>query len=895
MTQPSADIIDLADQIQVNVNGGDTIEGAVRRLQRFVPADKLAEARLVYERRVGRIRDLRDPGALVAEELRNGYWYGGSKDDDLFWPALKARLLADLDADAVGKISDSSERIVGLLRPPGVQQIRTRGLVLGYVQSGKTTSFMSVIAKSADVGYRLIIVMSGITDNLRSQTQARLGDMLVGDLQTSWHLLTDADSDFHRRDNAANLLGNPDHRLLAVVKKNPYRLKRLKTWLDSAGETTLRNCPVLLIDDEADQASINVGRRGRTTRINGLIRQILEKPKAGYVAYTATPFANMFIDPQFPEDLYPRDFIVDLPRSPDYFGPERIFGREALTPDEEGTAVTDGMDIIRHVLPTELPDVQPPRGRGAVFTWMPTLTDSLREAVAWFVLATAVRRVRKTGIRHSSMLIHTSMLSEAHVRLAAPIAQLLAAWRTALIDPSDPLWDRLQEQWEDESGRVPPEEGLICLAWSELQDHIRPVLDDIRIVIDNFRSTDRLDYPRDEAVAVTAIVIGGNTLSRGLTLEGLVCSYFARSATAYDTLLQMGRWFGYRRGYSDLVRIWMTGDLESWFFDLATIEQEIRNEIRRYEAELLTPAELPVRIRTHPAMNITAANKMGAARNVEVSFGATRQQTILFKYKDGDWLRRNLDAGKRLLANIDSAKVAGGNRDGRPSYRDVASSAIVDFLADYQLHEAATAVRGDLLTKYIEQQNRHGFLKRWNIVVMQHPDASNSTVDLGLPQPVNLIQRARMDMPGLAHANVKAIVSTIDRVADLSQSVGEIRAMAAGTSDKDLLSVREDILGDVGLVCLYPISKDSKPRQNTTRDGVRRRVDLEADEHVLGVALFFPVARGPQSGVSYMAVPSLAPEPDELEEIGEEIDALDQADELAGEEADVAGAAGGTP
>lgn len=187
------------------------------------------------------------------------------------------------------------------------------------------------------------------------------------------------------------------------------------------------------------------------------------------------------------------------------------------------------------------------------------------------------------------------------------------------------------------------------------------------------------------------------------------------------------------------------------------------------------------------------------------------------------------------------------------------------------------------MADYIRQQNKQGFLTRWNIVVMQHPDTDNGTVDLGLPNKVNLIQRARMDIRNIPHANVKAIVSTIDRVADMAESVGTIRGMAKGMADKDLLAVREDLIGDVGLLCLYPISKDSTPKPVSKPDGVRRRVDLEAKEHVIGVALFFPSPKGPQSSVSYMAVPAIEPEPEELEDLQADIDAMDAADEMHGE------------
>ncbi len=739
---------------------------------------------------------------------------------------------------------------------------------------------MSVIAKGADVGYRLFIVLSGITDNLRSQTQERLQEMLVGDLHKNWHLLTDLDADFYRTDNAPNLLSNPEQRLLAVVKKNPYRLRRLAKWLDSAGESTLRNCPILLIDDEADQASIDVGKNGRTSRINGLIRQVLDKPKAAYVAYTATPFANLLIDPLDAYGLYPGDFIVDLPRSPDYFGPERLFGREALHPDEEGTDTTDGLDVIRQVPPGEITSVQPPKGRGAVYDWEPKLAPSLRKAALWFILATAARRTRNIGNRHSSMLIHTSMLAEAHARLAVPLVELRDRLLAELTDGAAPTWSELVDLWEEEAARLPPESGQEAVSWSAVREQVIPVLEDLRVIVDNYRSTDRLAYPRDEEV--TAIVIGGNTLSRGLTLEGLVCSYFVRSASAYDTLLQMGRWFGYRRGYSDLVRIWMTGDLESWFFDLATVEQEIRNEIRRYEegAEHVTPRQLAVKLRDHPAMSITAANKMGVGQTVEISYGKTRQQTILFNHQDPNWLGDNRAAVVSLLRAIADRRAWEGNRDGRPFYIKVASDAI----AASHLHERANVMRSDLLTGYLEQQTKQGFLLRWNVVVMAHPDDSNGTLDLGLEAPVNLIQRARLDIPAIAHANIKALVSTIDRVADLPEGVATLHEQAGGTSDELLQKLREDRLGSTGLLCIYPISKDSRPRDVKVVDGQRRRLPLDAVDHVLGIALFFPEARGPAAAHRYVS--AVLPEDPDLVD---DIEAADNADEIAGEAQDAAG------
>lgn len=885
------EILELSESIAVLVNGGDSIEGAVRRLKKFsAPQNLIDEARRVYEVRVGRIRDLRDPGALVEKEQGYGYWYAGPKDSDLFWPPLKRRLIQNIGDDPVKDIDDSSNRILSLMRPPGVQSIETRGLVLGYVQSGKTTSFMSVLAKAADVGYRLFIVLSGITDNLRSQTQERLEEVLVGDLEQKWHLLTALDEDFQSRGNAANLLGNDHQRLLAVVKKNPYRLRRLVRWLESAGESTMKNCPIIIIDDEADQASIDVGKSGRTSKINGLIGQILRQPKAGYVAYTATPFANLLVNAKYCEGLYPRDFVVDLPRPDTYFGPERIFGRYSLTPEEEVGEVTEGLDVIRYVESHEISDVQPPRGKGAVYSWDPTVPDSLERALRWFLLATAARRVRAVGTQHSSMLIHTTMLAEGHKRLSMPVNVLLERLRQQIANEPQ-IREELERLWSEESARIPPQdEASTPVTWTEILGVLPEVLAQIRVVVDNYRSTERLSYSGD--TPQTAIVIGGNTLSRGLTLEGLVCSYFVRAASAYDTLLQMGRWFGYRRGYGDLVRIWMTPDLESWFFDLATVEEEIRRDIRRYENEDLSPSELAIRIRSHPSMAITSAAKMRHAVKAGVSYGGTRQQTILFDHRDGDWLHANWQAGRSLVrAAIDEAvSHAPAAHQGRYVFKTVSSDTIMQFINEYRFHERAFQMRRDLLTDYIQGQNGQGFLKNWNVVLMGHTSNENGTEDIGLPDRVNLIRRSRMDMPGIQHANIKSLVSTIDRCADLPQARSEIGEMVGGDiTDAKLLDLREQLVGDVGLLCLYPISRDSEPRVEQAQNGKRRRLPLKAEDHVLGACFFFPESRGLLPEVDYFAAKLSDLSVEDLESDTDDIDALDAEDQAAGEAAEQQG------
>lgn len=879
------DIADLADAIANSIAGGYSEERAAQQLIKWgVPREKVHEARRLFGVRVGRIREARDPDALVDTKYRSGGWYPGSRVGDVYWPSFRSRLT--FDDEALGSLENRANLIVSLLDPPGGEKVDTRGLVLGHVQSGKTTSFMSVIAKSADAGYRVFIILSGITDNLRSQTQARVDEMLVGmspEERARWHWLTDPDKDFSRSpQNAANILKNDGSRVIAVVKKNPYRLRRLGKFLDGAGDHILSTSPVLLIDDEADQATINVAQqsvdKGRISRINALIRKILDHPKVAYVAYTATPFANLLINPNDYGDLYPRDFIVDLKPPADYFGAEKIFGRAPINATDE--VLDDGLDIVRNVPDSDIADVRPP-SRSALSTWVPSVPPSLSQAVRWFVLATAARRARDGRATHSTMLVHTSMLTVTHNEQKHSLQPYIETLRQAVSHDDPVALQRFQDQWEEEADRVPAVAfGLEEVGWPRVRGELRNVLNDLRVVVDNYQSTDRLGYPRD--TPQTIVAIGGNTLSRGLTLEGLVCSYFVRSANAYDTLLQMGRWFGYRSGYGDLVRIWMTEELQNWFFDLATVEAEIRQQISRYEAEGLTPEALPVKIRTHPAMVVTTAAKMQNHIVTDISYSGSREQTILFNHKDPDWLYTNIQATAELFETARSAGLLAAHQGplGGHLFRDVPVDLILTFLATYQFHERAVRLNPELLAGYIDEQNKLDSLRKWNVAVISNDSNVVGTRRIG-GLDLNLITRTRLSPPD-SYANIKALVSRIDRAADVPlSSRAEIRRLAPTDTDEAYATLRQDYLDRVGLLCVYPISKDSVPRPSTKEPGQNPRLPLDAVDDVIGLCLYFPEDKSNAAfRYKYIAadVSGLVLDSEEFD-----INQIDHEDEKAGE------------
>jgi hypothetical protein len=825
--------------LELNVRSGKTLEEARRELVTVLgQPDELVGA--AVDRIKRRIRDIeeREIPKTMVKEGHESWYLGPDLEQDQFWPALRALLEAqNFDSDGLEELDQASTKVVSLLDHPRTGEFETKGMVLGYVQSGKTTNFTSVIAKAADAGYRLFVVLSGIHDGLRQQTQERLEAQLVHRTPERWIALTSLEHDF-RPDVNVNAFLTGDKRVLCVVKKNSSRLRHLREWLEGAQEGVLRNCPTLIVDDEADQASINTARdQNSPSTINRRIRELLEQlPKAAYVGYTATPFANILIDPAVEKDLYPRDFIVDLPRPTAYVGPETIFGREPLLHDGDEEPAAEGLDMIRIVAEEELDELRPSRRDLSDFA--PAATASLRAAVSYFLLSTAARRVRGRGNPHATMLVHTTMRVVIHDEFRVILESEVARLREALETGDHDLLDRLETQWLDEMDRVPSGD-LDPVGFEQLRSKLTEVVTDIRVVVDNSSSADRLSYGEDP---VTAIAVGGSTLSRGLTLEGLCVSYFVRTTNAYDTLLQMGRWFGYRHGYQDLPRIWMTAEMRDWFRHLARVEREIRNDIEVYELEHLTPLQFGPRVATHPQLAITAASKMRAAVPAEVSYSGRRVQTIRFRNRDRAWLLTNRDAARALVRAAREEEAVEHSRPieegGIDVLRNAPARLVCGFVRAYRFSERSYELDSERIASYIEAQNEVGELHRFSVAVMGRGggDAPKGTIDLGLDSPTPLIVRSRLqNVPG-EEADIKALMSKEDRAVDLDVSAGDLAAMNNG----QLARLRNS-----------RTHGDSAPTNERSK---RVREPLDALEDVIGVGLVFPEAQTTEGRQSYVTV-----------------------------------------
>ena len=662
-----------------------------------------------------------------------------------YWDRYR-RLLAErgFSGQVLATLDSVTDRTLGLLANPSKsEKWDRRGMVVGHVQSGKTANYTGLICKAADAGYQVIIVIAGIHNNLRSQTQMRLDEGFIGfdSSKLLWNqvgatsIIGVGRYDSSRRPNAftntlrdfdkhtATSVGIPLENLkepaVFVIKKNSNTLKNLIEWLkehNAKRGTSSIGAPLLLIDDEADNASINI-KKGKedVSRINGQIRQLLDVfDRSCYVGYTATPFANIFIDPDsddemFGEDLFPRDFIVSLDPPDNYFGASRVF--LSNTDDDKG------MSIIRHIDDNE-DLLLLKHKKDYVIAGLP---GSLERAVRTFILARAIRLVRGQENSHNSMLLNASRFTDVQRQLRNEIHNFVDQTRSSIrVNGAKPGFDALKNAEIAALHEVFVEEYGDCGAsWGEVQGRLWDSVSPIKVIEINSRSSDSLDYADHQRSGLNVIAVGGFSLSRGLTLEGLVVSYFLRNSMMYDTLMQMGRWFGYRPEYDDLCRIWMLEEAEGWYAHIAESIEELRDELRRMEVANATPREFGLKVRSHPdTLIVTAMNKMGSGEELVVSIGLANQfiETAVLR-RDEESRNANHRAAivfAERLRSIELIPEQSENVRGGKLVRDVSASFVIDFLAAFRNHPGSFLTDTDPVRKYIEERMQTE-LSEWDV------------------------------------------------------------------------------------------------------------------------------------------------------------------------------------
>jgi hypothetical protein len=668
------------------------------------------------------------------------------QDEKKFAPEvlLKSDLLTD-------RILDS------LFDPTSNVQIDKRGLVVGQVQSGKTSNYTALICKAIDAGYKLIIVLAGTHNDLRSQTQLRLDEGVLGfDTQhtrafnqndfkigvgkilskatTVAHSLTSSASKGDFSKGAADSCGfNFETRepVIAVVKKNSQILKRLEGWLKSKagdeGGEIISSKSLLLIDDEADNASIDTKKIGSDTptAINGRIRSILGLfRKSAYVGYTATPFANIFI-PLDDDNLFPRDFIINVPPPSNYIGPEKVFGFNYQDNDDN---LNDVLPIVNRIQDYALFVPDKHKKNDTLPSFAP---ESLKRAIRCFILTCTIRRIRGQIDVHNSMLIHVTRFQLWQNHITELVQKELYRYQIGIDQRDEDILDEFRRSFEldEEQYRSYMTVSELILnsplreidihtqihSWDEVQKQLFHAVSRIVVKAIHGTSGDALEY-FDHKKGLYVIAIGGDKLSRGLTLEGLSVSYYLRASKMYDTLMQMGRWFGYRPGYVDLCRLFTSRELNEWFCHITHASEELREEFD-YMADKTgsTPEEYALKVRTHPGvLQISAANKLRMAVTVKVSWSGRLVESYELR-KDRETITKNLECTRRFISSLSNNFNKINN-----SYLwfDVPVEKITDYLSGLLTPENLKAYAPKNLIRFINAQIPNHELTEWRVALM---------------------------------------------------------------------------------------------------------------------------------------------------------------------------------
>ncbi len=817
--QMAMPLIDLAIELRTAVTT-DLIREKVTLCATIIkgenPDDRLDVERLVraleaeYNVHVGAWNSLVDDTNHVP-------WLDGhiaAKQDWKFWDRYSRFLKGahGLPIPAVRRLDEITDDVLGRLEDPKREgPWDRRGLVAGQVQSGKTANYIGLIAKAIDTGYKLIVVLAGIHNSLRSQTQARIDEGILGfDTRSSrrWDQVhessligvgkrgaavldvvsftsSDQNGDF-KLNIAKQMAIAPGGAtpIVLVVKKNKSILTNLFKWATrlkkeedlTTGELRVRGVPVLMIDDEADHASVNTKVQADDPEsdpsvINGLIRQFLNTfDRTAYVAYTATPFANIFIDPDAShqgsgEDLFPRSFIVNLPTPSTYTGPERVFG---LREDVENAIDEVGaLPITRPITDYEawLPDKH--KSGDNVGGELP---ESLRDAIVFFLMAGAVRRLRGQGSKHHSMLVHVTRFTNLQKQVKDQVQEFLreVTQRLAYGEGSETrlrlrverLYTDLIQTTEDMhlaqdlEGLIGPVPALDEM-WRDM--HAAAVKTHVHLI--NGNSADALEYV-DHADGTSVIAIGGDKLSRGLTLEGLSVSYYLRASRMYDTLMQMGRWFGYRPGYLDVCRLFTTKTLISWYERITAAAAELQSEFDAMAAVGRTPEDFGLRVRQHPdGLLVTSPTKLKAAQKISISFSGSISETVTFRGADR---QRNLSALSDLVSGLRREERA---RKGMILFRHVNPSRVMTFFEHYHADRAAYKAQPKALLDYIAARVADDELTNWTVMLASVDGRATwpvDGVDVGLTE-----RTSHNSTPQSDRYTIRRVVSTSHQLLEL--------------------------------------------------------------------------------------------------------------------------------
>jgi hypothetical protein len=630
------------------------------------------------------------------QERDSTWWTSIEKQngENYYWNRFFNELTNTLPPEVVKTIDVDTDLVMNNIENPKTLSFSRYGMVVGHVQSGKTGNYSALVCKAADAGYKFIVIIAGGINNLRNQTQKRLNESFIGQTngvqvgagkgnshKKSLPLsLTTVNSDFNKQDADRLAQGlnfdNISVPVLLVIKKNTRTLDNVIDWLQKQYKNKVSSHAMLVIDDESDYASINTKEEQDPTAINKKLRQLLSLfQKSAYVAYTATPYANIFIDhnaeiEELGKDLFPKDFIYALEAPTNYFGAKKIF----LDTDD------------KHLIPISDYNTDIPTDHKSDFK-IADIPDSLMKAIRLFTLNISVRSLRGSGKKHNSMLIHATRFTGVHILLATLIEKYLKEIKED-VSAFGKLTDARQQSQIIKDLNDTFDEYLsgIEFEWNEVISNLTDLIDSIVVREVHQKTSVPLEYRED--ITTNAIVIGGTSLARGYTLEGLSISYFLRNTVFYDTLMQMGRWFGYRPGYEDLCRIFMPMEKINDFAEIIRSTEELFSDFRIMAENKKTPNDFGLAIQENPnsALQITARNKQ---KNVHEFYHSMRldgkaKETSQFSKQKAD-NEYNLSVIKKMVADISNQKEY-IPKNLNKLWPDIKRESIIRFLNEYKIH-----------------------------------------------------------------------------------------------------------------------------------------------------------------------------------------------------------------
>lgn len=870
---------------------GAELEAALQSvLARFQPAfgfDEKMKERLLQDLRTSYNTTASMP-AVLKDPSEYEPWLEARRDkiEWRFWDRYRFYLsgVKGWSPNVVKSLHETTDEILDLLADPcrTGQPFERLGLVMGYVQSGKTANFTALINKALDAGFKVIIVLSGLHNNLRSQTQLRLDEEVMGYTMSSTQRDTkgvgllkgyatppitplthfgDLGDFAMRRASVA-----PPPPILLVVKKNKsiltnllnYFRKKFKagTSVQEGTNNVQVDLPMLMIDDEADQASVNtsdiydeddkINPEYDPSTINGLIRDVFQTfAQRAYVGYTATPFANMFIDrnsetKQFGRDLFPRDFIIGLPKPSNYVGPAEYF---SLNDDPENQEP----GLVRHVT-QDAKFLPPNHKKGHVPGALP---GNLVDSIYTYLLATALRRLRGQEKRHSSMLVHVTRYTAVQHQVFELVQEKVAAIRSEIRHGYGKTAhdDRLRQIYETDF--IPTSAGRQdrgdTFDWETVRAELPKVLQKVQVREINGESADVLNYSEHKD-GLYVLAVGGDKLSRGLTLDDLVVSYYLRTSKMYDTLMQMGRWFGYRDGYLDLCRVFTTEELATQFYHIAVATESLRAQLEDMAERGETPEEYVLQINAHPDLKITSPNKMQTAVLVKESFSARNPQTVVFDNKKA-FFARNFAATERFIAALGApGRVDPGAATpivaGTSHYvwTNVSCDAVVSFLMEYETSPHGTLISTSRLLDYVLSRRRDGELTKWTVVILNSGNESDRTI-AGLTLLSGVTRKGEEYDRANESFNIRILTSGNHEFLDFTEEKWK-EAQALLEPDDGKKANKENLKKKVrglrdpqnGLLLIYPLATEG----DTVAAKAREVLELTNSEIPIGISISFP-------------------------------------------------------